>query len=86
MPTLAVKASDALSFSAGVEIMYAGLTMGQQIPVLQLSERKDDIKMTVDGSSLGVEACFGIHLRSSEKLSYPIESIIFSCANLSKLT
>lgn len=69
VPTLAVKASDALSFSAGVEIMYAGLTMGQQIPVLQHSGKKDDIKMTVDGSSLGVGAHFGVHLRLSDKLS-----------------
>lgn len=69
VPTLAVKASDALSFSAGVEIMYAGLTMGQQIPVLQTGGRKDDIKMSVDGSSFGVGAHFGVHLRLSDKLS-----------------
>lgn len=73
VPTLAVKVNDALSLSAGVEIMHASLTMGKQIQCFQLSsagsKKAEDIKMTLDGSHWGVGVHLGVHVRMTDKLS-----------------
>ena len=70
VPTAAMKVSDVLSFSAGVEIIYASAVMGQQIPTLRLgSQYGEDIKMTLDGTGWGIGAHLGAHLRLNEKLS-----------------
>ena len=69
MPTAALKVNEALSVSAGVEIMHASFAMGEQIQCLQLQGKADDIQMTLDGSGWGVGVHLGVHLRMTDKLS-----------------
>ena len=69
VPTVAMKANDALSLSFGLEIMHAGFTMGRQIPCLQITGQAEDIKMTLDATNWGIGVHLGAHLRMTDKLS-----------------
>ena len=69
VPTVAMKVNDDLSLSAGLEIMHASFTMGQQIPCYKLTGKTNDIKMTLDGSDWGFGVHLGFHWRMTNKLS-----------------
>lgn len=73
VPTVAMKVSDVLSLSAGVEIMYANFAMSQQIPSLQLTgffpQKGPDSKLTLNGTGWGAGLHLGAHFRLTDELS-----------------
>lgn len=77
VPTVAMKVNDALSLSAGVEIMYASSTLGRQIPCYKSSGsgvtvspiKDEDIKMKLDGSGWGAGVHLGLHWRMNDQWS-----------------
>lgn len=73
VPSVAMKVSDVLSLSAGLEIMYADFAMTQQIPALQIGaaglQRGPDSKLTLNGTGWGAGLHLGALIHLTDELS-----------------
>lgn len=73
VPTVAMKVSEVLSLSAGVEVMYASFAMNQQIPRMAFTNgtilQSPDSKLTLNGTGWGAGLHLGAHLRMTDQLS-----------------
>lgn len=73
VPTVAMKVSEVLSLSAGVEVMYASFAMNQQIPRMAFTngtiQQGPDSKLTLNGTGWGAGLHLGAHFRMTDQLS-----------------
>lgn len=67
VPTLAIKLTDMLSVSAGVEVMNAHVYMGNKVPTY--TNKLFDNDMQLEGDGWGYGAQFGLHMRFNDQWS-----------------
>ena len=73
VPSLALKVNEAVSLSAGLEVMYADFAQSKQIPSLQMigyfPQKGPDSKQSLTGTGWGAGLHLGAHVRLTDALS-----------------